>query len=139
MARYKTFDGKPVSVAWHRVLTRARKKGVDFSVTSGHRTLKEQAYLYSGWIRRLPGFNLAAFPSPNAPHIRVGRADHAIDFGPDPESVNKLVWWLNQNGRELGARFTVSGEWWHVEVRQDRLRRLAHRIQQIARRRRRRR
>lgn len=133
--RYKTFDGKPVSVAWHRVLTRARQKGIRFSVTSGHRTLREQAYLYQGWIRRLPGFNLAAFPSPNAPHIRVGRADHAIDFGPDPEAVRELVAYLNRHGRELGARFTVAGEWWHVEVRQDRLRRLAARIQRRRRRR----
>jgi hypothetical protein len=122
--RYKNFDGKPVSAAWHRVLTRARKKGVRFSVTSGHRTLAEQQRLYDLW--RAGKGNLAAFPSNNAPHIRTGRPDHAIDFGPDPQSVQRLLKYLNS--RALGGRLTVPGEWWHVEVKANVLVDLARRI-----------
>jgi hypothetical protein len=125
--RYKTFDGKPVSVAWHRVLTRARANGVRFTVTSGHRTFTQQQYLYDGWKARRPGFNLAAFPSHSAPHIRTGRPDHAIDFGPDPQAVQRLLKYLNS--RALGGRLTVPGEWWHVEVNNGRLVELARRIQ----------
>lgn len=122
--RYKNFDGKPVSVAWHRVLTRARKKGIKFSVTSGHRTFAEQARLRRLFEQgRGP---LAAIPSRNAPHIRSGRPDHAIDFGPDPESVRRLLRFLNS--RALGGRLTVPGEWWHVEVQAGRLVNLARRI-----------
>jgi LAS superfamily LD-carboxypeptidase LdcB len=126
MVRYRLFDGKPVSIAWHRVLTRARKKGVKFTVTSGHRTFVQQRYLYEGWRAGRPGFNLAAKPSHSAPHIRTGRPDHAIDFGPDPESVQRLLKFLNS--RALRGRLTVPGEWWHVEVEPGRLTNLARRI-----------
>jgi hypothetical protein len=122
--RYKNFDGKPVSVAWHRVLTRARENGVDFKVTSGHRTFAEQRRLYDLW--RAGKGNLAAFPSHSAPHIRTGRPDHAIDFGPDPAAVQRLIKYLNR--RRLGSRLTVPGEWWHVEVQNSRLVELARRI-----------
>jgi hypothetical protein len=128
--RYKRFDGKPVSVAWYRVLTRARQKGVQFSVTSGHRTLTEQQALFSQNMVRAgvpkPGRPLTAVPSRTAPHIRTGRPDHAIDFGPDPQSVLRLMKFLNS--RALGGRLTVPGEWWHVEVRANRLVELARRI-----------
>lgn len=123
--RYKNFDGKPVSVAWHRVLTRARANGVNFSVTSGHRTITEQDLLYRRYKRGQGP--VAAYPSNNAPHIRTGRPDHAIDFGPDPASVQRLLKYLNH--RALLGKLTVPGEWWHVEVQSNRLVDLARRIQ----------
>lgn len=133
--RYKNFDGKPVSIAWHRVLTRARKNGVRFSITSGHRTFAEQRALYDLW--KSGRGNLAAVPSNDAPHIRTGRSDHAIDFGPDPQAVRGLLHYLNS--RALGGRLTVPGEWWHVEVKNGKLVELARRIQARGTRRRRRR
>jgi hypothetical protein len=130
--RYKRFDGKPVSVAWHRVLTRARNKGVRFRLNSGHRTFAEQQALFDQNMVApgvpKPGRPLTAVPSHAAPHIRTGRADHALDVGPDPASAQNLARWLNARGRLLGARFTVPGEWWHIEVRLSALGRLAQRI-----------
>lgn len=128
--RYKKFDGELVSVAWHRVLTRARQKGVRFSVTDGHRTFAEQQALFDQNMVRpgvpKPGRPLTAVPSRNAPHIRTGRPDHAIDFGPDPRAVQRLLHYLNS--RALRGRLTVPGEWWHVEVQANRLVDLARRI-----------
>jgi hypothetical protein len=131
--RYKEFDGKKVSIAWYRVLKRMRKHGVPFRVNSGHRTLREQAALFrqnmqfvgGRWVPK-PGRPLTAFPSPFAPHIRLGRADHAIDFGTTPSMVDRVQRYLNSRG--LKARETVAGEWWHVEVDRGRLVNLARRI-----------
>lgn len=134
--RYKEFQGKPVSVAWHRVLTRAWLNGLRFRVNSGHRTIEEQRRLFqqnmrwngSAWVPR-PGRPLTAWPSCNAPHIRCGRIDHAIDvdtgFG---HGAAALATYLNKRGRRLGARFTVVGEPWHIEVHVGPLRDLARRI-----------
>ena len=124
MIRYKNFDGKQVSVAWHRVLTKMRQNGVPFTVVSGHRTMAEQWRLYRLW--KAGRGNLAAFPSPTAPHIRTGRADHAIDFGRSDTEVNRVQRYLDSRG--LKARETVIGEWWHVEVDGAALKDLARRI-----------
>src|SRR6185436_8855281 len=40
----------------------AANDGVLMPLKSGFRTYPKQAYLYDGWSRRLPGFNLAAKP-----------------------------------------------------------------------------
>lgn len=122
--RYKKIDGEPVSIAWYRILKRARRKGVRFIVRDGHRSLAEQTIL-----RRLYEAGkgaLAAIPSPFAPHIRTGRLDHALDIGPDPASVQRLIRYLNSRG--LRARLTVPGEWWHIEADPNRLKALARRI-----------
>lgn len=122
--RYKDFDGEPVSIAWHRVLTRARQKGVKFTIRDGHRTMAEQAFLRRLYLAGRGA--LAAVPSIFAPHIRTGRPDHALDVGPDPASVQRLIRFLNSRG--LQARLTVPGEWWHVEANPNRLVAFARRI-----------
>lgn len=53
--------------------------GCDLFVSSGTRTRDEQAYLYNGWIRRLPGFNLAAPP---------GSSNHEEDGPSGPRSID---------------------------------------------------
>ena len=103
------------------MLTAARKDGVQFTVTSGHRTLREQAALFrrnmqrvgTRWARR-PGRPLTAFPSPTAPHIRVGRSAHALDVDALDGGEARLQRWLQRQG----ARPTnpVPGEAWHLEV-----------------------
>lgn len=108
--RYIPIDGELVSQEWHAVLTDMRADGVAFRVNEGKRTMARQWYFYNGWRKRLPGFNLAAFPSPTAPHIRVGRIDHAIDFWND----SAVMRWLLSKG--LSARRTVRGESWHIEI-----------------------
>jgi hypothetical protein len=71
------FDGKRVSTSWDVALTHARRMGVKFKLDSGRRTMAEQWGLWRNY--RKTGHPVAAFPSPRAPHIRVGRQAHAID------------------------------------------------------------
>src|SRR5215207_5152933 len=81
---YKNYYGKRVSRRWNRVLRAADRAGVKFHLTSGHRTMREQWALYNQNMQSpgvpKPGRPLTAFPSPNAPHIRIGRAAHALDI-----------------------------------------------------------
>jgi hypothetical protein len=110
MARF--FDGHRVSEAWFHVLTAARRDGVHFVLNSGQRTMAEQQHLY-GLYRAGKG-NLAAKPSPTAPHIRVGRQDHALDVRWDDGGRERLQRWLRSKGVETAL--TVPGEPWHVEA-----------------------
>ena len=63
--------GDRVSIPWFQVLTAARRDGIAFTLTDGHRTLAEQADRYAVYKRF--GRPLAARPSATAPHIRTGR------------------------------------------------------------------
>ena len=110
MVSYIWIDGERVSKEWGCVLHDMRDDGVVFNVNEGHRTMARQWYFWNGYRKRLPGFNLAAFPSPFAPHIRTGRIDHAIDFSNDA----RVFAWLQRKG--LNPRRTVAGESWHIEV-----------------------
>ena len=122
---YRRWDADDrVSAQWFTVLSAARKAGVSFLVTDGHRTLAEQqAALRTSTSTAGP---LAAFPSPTAPHIRTGRPDHALD-------VNAL------DGGPAGSRpgcasagrrrrSPCPGEAWHIEVPRDDLVRLAGKL-----------
>lgn len=111
---YLPIDGEMVSKEWHAVLTDMRHDGVVFNVNEGHRTLARQTYFWN--LYRSGRGNLAAFPSPYAPHIRTGRIDHAIDFSNDAQVMR----WLQQHG--LKPARTVRGESWHIEVSADNLR-----------------
>ena len=108
MVKYLSFDNELVSVEWHCVLTDMRHDGVVFNVREGHRTFARQWYFWR--LYKSGRGNLAAFPSPIAPHIRTGRIDHAIDFGNDWAVFN----WLRS--KSLNPRRTVTGESWHIEV-----------------------
>jgi GH24 family phage-related lysozyme (muramidase) len=128
------FDGKRVSRPWKRILTEARAHGVRFLLTSGRRTMAEQTRLFhqnmqlvgGRWVRR-PGRPLTAFPSPTAPHIRVGRIDHALDVNALDGGENRLQAWLSNHG--VLSTNPVSGEPWHLEAPAGDLRRLADRIE----------
>ena len=104
----RSFEGKPVSEKWFALLTAARKAGVGFSVNSGRRTMGQQWELYRAY--KAGRGSLAAFPNPNAPHIRMGRQDHAIDF----EGSQAIINWAGKHSVNL--RRTVSGESWHLEA-----------------------
>lgn len=88
MAAHRRIDGQRVSLAWYRLLTEIRETdNVNFHVNSGRRTVAEQWRLFKlnmTWTRRgwapKPNRPLTAFPSMLSPHIRTGRADHAVDF-----------------------------------------------------------
>lgn len=118
------FDGKKVSTSWDVVLTHARRMGVHFRLDSGRRTMAEQWRLYRAY-RNGSGV-IAAFPSPNAPHIRLGRQAHAIDVNSLDGGETRLQHWLA--GQGLHPRNTVPGESWHLEVGEGELRRYAKKI-----------
>lgn len=127
------FDGHRVSKRWYRVLRRARREGVRFSVISARRTLAEQWRLFrqnmywNGWryVPR-PGRPLTAFPSPFAPHIRRGRANHALDINTRDGGEYRLQSWLSRQGAH--PTNPVRGEPWHLELGAWDLRRLARRF-----------
>lgn len=111
--RYLPIDGELVSEQWFVVLRDMRADGVDFNVNEGHRTMARQWYFWN--LYQSGQGNLAAYPSANAPHIRTGRLDHAIDFGNDAA----VFAWLARHG--LRPARTVSGESWHIECPVDAL------------------
>lgn len=122
-----------VSKRWAKVLRAADKDKVRFTLTSGHRTLREQTALFRRnmrwtglrWVPR-SGRPLTAFPSPAAPHIRAGRHAHAIDVNSLDGGETRLQRWLEREG----ARPTnpVPGEAWHLELSGRDLKRLARRV-----------
>jgi len=119
------FQGVNVSTSWDTVLTHAQRMGVQFKLNSGRRTMREQLYLYRN--RGKPGFaNVVAFPSPNAPHIRVGRQAHALDVDTHRAGETHLQQFLAKEG--LHPRNTVRGEPWHLEVGERELRAYAKRV-----------
>lgn len=107
-----TFQGKRVSRDWHTVLTQAVRDGVRFSLTSGKRTLREQWALYRKYLNGTG--NLAAYPSPFAPHIRTGRQDHALDVNSLDGGETRLQNYLEHRGLDMCN--PVSGESWHMEA-----------------------
>ena len=118
---YRRWDADDrVSAQWFTVLSAARKAGVAFFVTDGHRTMEEQR---DRWNTFQHGGPVAAFPSPTAPHIRSGRPDHAIDVDSIGGGAGRLFAWLRK--RSAHATFPVRGEPWHIEVPRDDLVRLA--------------
>lgn len=124
-------DGQRVSKPWHTVLSAYRRRGGSFKLNSGRRTLAEQWRLYRAY--RAGRGNLAAYPNPGAPHIRYGRANHAIDVDlwvgrtARSKQPDKLIEWLRKH--EVYATRPVPGESWHVEVPRDQLLRLARRLE----------
>lgn len=119
-------DGHRVSPEWHDVLSAARADHVQFVLNSGQRTMSEQLALYvqnmSGGRPR-PGRPLTARPTPWAPHIRVGRPDHALDVSTLDGGETDLQRWLERRGATVTN--PVPGEPWHLEIPQPDLLRLA--------------
>lgn len=119
--QYLPIDGEKVSAEWHVILTACRRAGVYFHVNEGHRTWARQAYLRALYLAGRGA--LAAIPSNNAPHIRTGRIDHAIDFN----NAAAVIRWLHANGCP-SAYLAVPGESWHVEVKASELTALAKKL-----------
>ena len=123
--KYRRWDADDrVSAQWYAVLRAAKADGVSFLVTDGHRTMAEQQDRWDTYQRF--GSPVAARPSPTAPHIRVGRPDHAIDVNALDGGAGRLAAWLRNHG--AAASFPVPGEAWHIEVPRDDLERLAKKV-----------
>ena len=122
-----------VSKRWAKVLKAADKDHVRFTLTSGHRSMREQTVLFRRnmrwtglrWVQR-PGRPLTAFPSPTAPHIRVGRHAHAIDVNSLDGGETRLQRWLERKGAH--PTNPVPGESWHLELTGQGLKRLARKL-----------
>lgn len=77
--------------------------GVPISVNSGRRTMAEQTALYNKYLAGTG--NLAAKPSPNAPHVR----GIAADISPGRERFGAIA-------QRFGLGFTVPSESWHIQL-----------------------
>lgn len=132
---YTSVDGQRVEVTVARAFRDMaaeflRVFGMTLHVRSGTRTKVEQWRLYDGWIRRLPGFNLAAHPDdPLAYHVETNpqgpRALDLYDSGNDAGVTTVGTHrnnWIRDNCHRWG--FTHSGltfrpkEGWHIHFTQ---------------------
>lgn len=106
------FISKDIADEYLALVNSAEADGVLMPLKSGFRTYPKQAYLYDGWRRRLPGFNLAAEP---------GFSNHqdgfAYDFAINAYEGNPRYDWLKRNGPRHGFVRTVNKEPWHWEYR----------------------
>lgn len=92
-----------------------RQFGRGLTINSGGRTYAEQARLYDGYRRGLPGFNLAA--PPGTSQHESGRA---LDFGGAIMNAgSREHQWLQQNAGRFGFKWTGKNfkqfEPWHWE------------------------
>ena len=107
--RYTHFDGYEVSLEWAAALQAARNDGVAFTLTDGHRTMAMQMARWNKWH----GIHPVAWPTPTAPHIRIGSPRHAIDVDETDGGATRLVDWLNRHGAKVSR--PVGGEPWHID------------------------
>lgn len=112
---YVNWHGLRCSVEWAVVLDWGVKQGyiTPSDVNSLNRSMAEQEQMVreKGIYNSLTNPHGAARPNANAPHIKVGRKDHAADI--NDGAVDRLVAGLRRKGFRL--LFTVSTEPWHVE------------------------
>lgn len=113
------YAAKRVSAPWQRLLIAAEHdRGRRLNLNSGRRTMAEQTRLRHAYelykAGRGPWAPVAAIPSPTAPHIRVGRVDHALDIEYYSGDTDWFMAWLKARG--LPSTKTVPGEAWHVEA-----------------------
>lgn len=90
------------------ICTEAIRRGVINAddLNEGRRTMAEQWHFYNN---QPP---LAAFPSPNAPHIKFGRANHDIDVNSFNGAARRLANFYESLGVDVA--FCVGGENWHI-------------------------
>jgi|GEM_PF-1634860 len=91
---YVIIDGQRVEVniaRQYRLMEEEFRRvwGVDLIISSGTRTRAEQQRLYDGWVRRLPGYNLAAPP---------GQSNHE-ESGP----IGPIALDLRDSGNDAGV------------------------------------
>lgn len=138
------FYGVPIYRAQAWALLDAKYHGQKFTVTSGDRRtgtiaafnrkygtdLHDQAYLYEGFERGLPGF-LPANPPTQGTHLqlgdgvvgRVGQHLQPYQLGIDVVSAGRsndcqpLVEWLNRSGYHVYRPYPTSSEAHHLNFR----------------------
>ena len=130
--RYWDYYGHRVSRRWNVVLRAADRVGVRFHLDSGHRTMAEQQALYdqnmSGGHPK-PGHPLTAVPSCDAPHIRCGHANHALDIDSTDGGTVRFANFLRHHG--ANPQWTVPNESWHIEITAKELARLSRKLRVV--------
>lgn len=111
--KHLLIDNERVSWPLAIGLLAARKGGVRFHVNEGRRTMARQAELLreKGLYNRITNPSGAAWPSPTAPHIKVGRWDHALDL----DNASAVIGFF-RNVIGVTLLRTVTTENWHVEL-----------------------
>lgn len=112
-----------LSEAHYILCTEAIRRGIiePEDLNEGRRTMAEQW----AFFRNQPP--LAAFPSPFAPHIKKGFANHAIDGNSINGAIQRLAKFYEEQGVDVA--FNVPGEAWHMDtLSQAQLRAAAKRI-----------
>lgn len=108
------YHGKRVSRA-HKIMLEAyeQEHGLVF-LNQGRRTLAEQARFYAIYLRY--GHPLAAKPLPGAPHIKWGRANHALDIsaGTNAGYSQNVAAFYRAHGIQVA--FNVATEAWHMDT-----------------------
>lgn len=127
---YTTRDGqrveRNVAAAFDKLAAAFKAEtGCSLHVRSGTRTRAEQAYLYNGWINRLPGFNLAAAPGYSNHEESGPRGPRALDLydsGSDAgvttigtKRSNVLVRLAKTYGFTNAGHYFSPKEGWHYE------------------------
>jgi hypothetical protein len=106
------FISSDIAEFYLALVNAAEQDGVLLPLKSGFRTYPKQQDLYNGFIRKLPGFNLAAKP---------GFSNHedgfAYDFAISAYEGNARYDWLKAHGPTHGFVRTVNKEPWHWEYR----------------------
>lgn len=106
------FISTEVAEFYLALVNAAEGDGVPLPLKSGFRTYPKQKTLYNGYIKKLPGFNLAAKP---------GFSNHqdgfAYDFAISAYEGNARYDWLKAHGPAHGFVRTVNNEPWHWEYR----------------------
>lgn len=99
-----------LSIAQYIICTEAIRKGIinPEDLNEGRRTMAEQ---WAFWNNQPP---LAAFPSPTAPHIKSGLANHAIDANSFNGASRRLEAFYKNLG--IPVAHNVPGEAWHMDV-----------------------
>ncbi|MDM0052998.1 D-alanyl-D-alanine carboxypeptidase family protein [Variovorax sp. J22R115] len=96
--------------AYLDMVSAAKLSGVTVAINSGFRSYAEQKFLWDGFEKGLPGFNMAAKP---------GASNHqngiAFDIAVAGADGNEVYDWLKQHAPGLGFVRTVNGEPWHWE------------------------
>lgn len=108
---YISADREEASLPWYVLLVKMFEKGDIGNVNEAKRTRARQEELVRQkgvWSPSNP-FGAARY-SPQAPHIREGRVDHAIDVNTSGAFITRAA--------KLGIRLyrAVSTEEWHLEV-----------------------
>lgn len=92
----------------------SKDTGLHLHIRSGYRSWSEQAFLYNQWVKRVPGYNLAAKPgysrhnSGSAADMGVVRNGKYTSIGNVPKARKAM--------RRRGLCLPVPGEPWHVEI-----------------------